>query len=236
MRDLIILGAGGAGWDIVSLVNAINKKNRDWNILGFLDDNEELHGKSFLNVEVLGSIDDCKKYPDAFFVSSIANPTNRIVRRIIWERAKSFEAKFAILVHPSVVVYDGVSIGDGSVIQANCVLATNAQIGEDVHLAYGCNVAHETIIKDHSTLGSGVNLSSGVVVNEDCYIGSGVSTTHSIEIDRDVLITVGSAVVTNIKSNQSQKWIGVPAVTEKQYIESLICNKIVKNQRNKNHG
>jgi len=236
MKDLIILGAGGAGEDIISLVNEINKTGEQWKIKGFLDDNPALLGKTKMGVKVLGPIEDCRKYLDAFFVSSIANPEERSIRRFIWEKAKSVEAKFAVLVHPSVVIYEGVSLGEGCVIQANCVLATRAQLYEDVHMAYGCNVAHETVIKEHVTLGSGVNLSSGVVINEDCYIGAGVSTAHDIEIEKDILVTVGSAVVTNLKNSQSQKWYGVPAISENQYIESLLSNKIVKQLRKKIYG
>lgn len=236
MKDLIILGAGGAGEDIISLVNEINKSGAQWRIMGFLDDNPKLKGKIKMGVPILGPIEECDKYPKAYFISSIANPIDRIIRRQIWDKVKTLGGKFATLVHPTVVVYEGVSIGEGTVIQANCVLATRAQIGEDVHMAYGCNVAHETVIKEHVTLGSGVNLSSGVVVNEDCYIGAGVSTAHDINIDKDILVTVGAAVVTNLNNCQSHKWYGVPAVTEKQYIEGILSNKIVKQLRKKIYG
>jgi sugar O-acyltransferase (sialic acid O-acetyltransferase NeuD family) len=228
MKDLIILGAGGAGWDIISLVNALNKEKKEWNILGFLDDNETLWGKSFLGIEVLGSIDRCNEYPNAYFVSSIANPTNRIIRRKIWDRVKQHGLKFATLVHPNVVVYDGAMIDEGCVVNANCVIGTCAHLYEDIHVGYGSNIAHETQLMEHTSLGSGVNLSSGVVIGSDCYIGAGVSSTHDIKVKPDTLVSVGSAIDSNATAKDVNMWIGVPAISDKRFIEDLILKKKLK--------
>lgn len=230
MKDLIILGAGGAGWDIVSLIHSFN--NSEWNILGFLDDNEALHNKSFCGVNVIGSIDDCYKWPDAYFVSSIANPTNRLVRKYIWDRVKKHGLKFATLIHPSVILYDNVVIEEGCVVNANCVLGTNAHLFPDVHLGYACNIAHETMVYEHTAMGSAVNLSSGVVIGANCYIGAGVSSTHDVTIEEDTLVAVGSAIVTNMKHQDNRMWIGVPAVTQDKYQDLLMARKYVLKQIN----
>lgn len=229
MKDLIILGAGGAGWDIVSLVHSLPDKG-EWNILGFLDDNDSLHGKEFCGVKVIGSIDECNKWPDAYYVSSIANPTNRLVRKYIWDRVKKYGLKFATLIHPSVIMYDNVVVEEGCVINANCVLGTNAHLYSDVHLGYACNVAHETKIFEHTSMESAVNLSSGVVINANCYIGAGVSSTHDVEVEEDTLVAVGSAIVTNMKNKEERMWIGVPAVTQEKYQDVLIARKYVMKQ------
>ena len=213
MKDLIIVGAGGAGMDIISLVHSINKIKEEWRILGYLDDNPDLFGNEILGYKVLDTIDNGSKFSSAYFVSSIANPTNRKVRRNVWNRIKLYSNKFATLVHPSVVFYDDVIIESGSVINAGSILGTKAIIRENVHLGYGCIISHETELKNHVSLGSGVRLSSGVIVGDDCYIGSGVSTSHDIEIDPDILVTVGSAVVSDLRYKISDTWIGNPAIS-----------------------
>ena len=126
MKDLIVLGAGGSGWDIISIVRAINRVKEEWNIIGFLDDNENLHDKVFCGVKVIGSIEDCVKYHDAYYISSIANPTNRLVRRKIWDKVKKHHLQFATLIHPSAIIYDNVTIKEGCVVNANCMLGNGA--------------------------------------------------------------------------------------------------------------
>ena len=229
MKDLIILGAGGAGWDIISLVHALGNKN-EWNIIGFLDDNLELQGKVFCGIKVIGTIDDCFKWQDAFFVSSIANPTNRLVRKFIWDRVKKHGLRFATLVHPSVIVYDNVVIEEGCVVNANCVLGTNAHLYSDVHLGYACNIAHETKVMEHTSMGSAVNLSSGVIIGPNCYIGAGVSSTHDVIVEEDTLVAVGSAIVTNMKRQTNRMWIGVPAISQDKYQDLLIARKYIVKQ------
>ena len=222
MKDLIILGAGGSGEDISSIVEAINKESLAWNIMGYLDDNKDLIGKELCGHKVLGSIDTIIEYPEAYFISAIANPTNRIIRRFIYEKVKSLGGKFATLIHPSAILYDNVIIKEGSIINALCVLGSNCEIQEDVHLAYSCNIAHETIIGKHTSFGTGVNLSSGVIIGDDCYIGAGVSASHDIKIEENTLVSVGAAVVSDLNGNSQRMWIGVPAISIKEYMKNKI--------------
>lgn len=228
MKEIIIVGAGGSGMDIISIINSINKINNEWKILGFLDDNSELLGEKIMGYSVLGNIDDGKDYPDSYFVSSIANPTNRIVRSKVFKRIKKYTNNFATIIHPSVIIYDNVDIGLGTVINAGCILGSKVRIGTNVHLGYGCNIAHETILDDNVSMGSGVNLSSGVIIGVDCYIGAGVSSTHDISVDENILVTVGSSVVTNLNRNIYDTWIGTPAISLKEFMR----NKIAINKYN----
>lgn len=222
MKNLIILGAGGSGEDIVSIVKSINKINNTWNILGFLDDNKKLLGKELCGYKVLGNIDEAINFSNAYFISSIANPTNRIIRSFIYKKVKSLGGEFATLVHPSAILYENVELSEGTIVNALCVLGSNSKIKENVHLAYSCNVAHETIIGENSSFGTGVNLSSGVVIGKDCYIGAGVSVSHDIDIEENTLVSVGAAVVTDLKENTQRMWIGVPAISIKEYMKNKI--------------
>ena len=62
MEDLIILGAGGTSREIADTVGDINRIERRWNLLGFLDDDAAKHGKTVGGLPVLGSIDCAKQY------------------------------------------------------------------------------------------------------------------------------------------------------------------------------
>ena len=37
MKDLIIIGAGGVGQELIYIINQINKKEKIWNVLGFVE-------------------------------------------------------------------------------------------------------------------------------------------------------------------------------------------------------
>ena len=50
---VVIIGAGDGG----EVVADILSQYQEYEIVGFLDDNKELHGKEFSGVKVLGKID-----------------------------------------------------------------------------------------------------------------------------------------------------------------------------------
>jgi sugar O-acyltransferase (sialic acid O-acetyltransferase NeuD family) len=229
MKDLIIIGAGGSGMDIVSIIQTINRMKNTWNILGFLDDSLALQNTTILGHKVLGNIKSGSKYEDSYFVSSIAHPTNRLIRQDIISRVKNYTDKIATIIHPSVIVYSGVSISPGCVINAGCVIGSKVSIGENVHIGYGCHIAHETVLSDNVALGSGVNLSSGVVVGLNSYIGAGVSSTHDVKIAENILVAVGSAVVSDIEQSSSDVWIGIPALPMKEYVKNkMLIRSMIK--------
>ena len=57
MKDVVIIGAGGFAREVAWLIEEINKKNEQWNILGFIDDNSENVGKSLNGYKIIGNTD-----------------------------------------------------------------------------------------------------------------------------------------------------------------------------------
>lgn len=230
MKDLIILGAGGTGASLLSIVNDINERKAEWNVLGFLDDNNSLLNKKLAGKDILGTINDAYKYKDAYYISSIAHPNNRMVRRLVYDRVKSMGCKFAILIHPTAVVSTLAEIKEGCVIFPLCFIDALVKIDEDVFITCLSSIGHETYIKSHCTISANVKLSGGIVVNSDCYISAGVSAAHDITIGENTLIAIGSSVVNNIEGNGM--WIGVPAIADKKYGKiTYFLNKNIKKKK-----
>ena len=57
MKKLYIIGAGGFGKEVAWLVERINEKSKIWNLAGFIDDNEKIHGDKEAGYTVLGGCD-----------------------------------------------------------------------------------------------------------------------------------------------------------------------------------
>lgn len=212
MKKLVILGAGGTASIVKDVIEAINNVQPTWQIVGALDDNPSLIGGSIAGIKVLGNIDEAKNYSDCYFISSIAHPQNRLVRRNIYDRAKNQGCKFATLIHPRAIVSLDAKVGEGCFIDANCMISGLVELEEDVFLLNTCSVSHESRICAHTTLSVNVKVSGGVVVGSDCYMGTNSSTAHDIVIANNNLIGMGSAVMQNIKT-EGNTWVGVPAMS-----------------------
>ncbi len=227
MKNLIILGAGGTAATIQDVVDAINAVTPTWKIVGALDDNPKLIGGSIAGIKVLGPIVDAHKYSDCFFISSIAHPQNRIIRRRIFERAKTQGCKFGTIIHPTAIVSKDATIGEGCFIDAYSIVSGLVVLEDDVFIQNTCSIGHESIIRAHTTLSVNVKVSGSVIVGSDCYLGTNSCTSHDVEIPDDTLIAMGSAVIQSIKDGGT--WIGVPAMSaEKMAQLRLFIKKLNK--------
>src|SRR5687768_9451906 len=133
-KKIIILGTGGNCIDILDTINDINdfQRKKLYRCVGFLDDNERLWGKTFCDVQVLGSLDTAEKYHDCFFINGIGSPTN------FWEKDKILAKtgipldRFESIVHPTASVSRMSSIGFGVVVFQHVTITSNVRIGNQV--------------------------------------------------------------------------------------------------------
>lgn len=59
--NVIIIGAGGHSKIVIDIL----EENNEFNILGLLDDNKDIHGELVLGKKILGNIESIKDYDPA---------------------------------------------------------------------------------------------------------------------------------------------------------------------------
>ncbi len=201
MQDLIILGAGGTAFDLIDIAIAMNKIEKQWNILGLLDDNVELIGKNVYNFPVLGTISQSGEYNEAYFASSIGDAYRTKLRMIVRKKVPFGNERFASLIHPTAIISESAIIEPGAVIYGNVTLSGMVHVGHDVFLCGNTFLGHECVIGNHSLLSVGNYLASDVHVGDCCYLGVGVMVRHQITIGENCLIGLGAKVVKSIPPN-----------------------------------
>ena len=201
MRNLIILGAGGTAFDLLDIALAMNKIEKQWNILGFLDDNIQLIGKSVYDLPVLGTISQFAEYNDAYFASSIGDAYRTKLRKIVRDKVVLSNERFASLIHPRAIISESAIIEPGAIIYGNVTLSGKVHVGHDVFLCDNVFLGHETVIGNHCLLSVGSFLASDVHVGDCCYLGVGVNVRHQITIGENCLIGMGTKIVKSIPPN-----------------------------------
>ena len=125
MKDIIIIGAGGVGREVAFIIEEINKEMPTWNILGFIDDNKEIHGNVINGYFVLGDLNYLDNYHEKEekpqVVIAIAN--YNIKKNIVLKLNNKFN--FATIIHPEVSIHNTVTIGNGSIIYKGVIMNTN---------------------------------------------------------------------------------------------------------------
>lgn len=201
-KKVVIFGASGHAKVIADIV----KKSGD-ELVGFLDDNVELHGKTiFDNKAVLGSTQeiDVEKYNDCYFVIGIGS--NK-VREIINNKYPNL--KWYTAIHPNAVIANDVCIGDGTVIMAGTVINPGTMIGKHCIINTCSSLDHDNILEDYVHVSPGAHLAGTVKVCEKSWICAGVTVINNITIGSNNIIGAGATVIKNIEDSNCT-YVGVP--------------------------
>lgn len=205
MKDIVIVGAGGFGREVAWLIEDINRVNKEWNIIGFIDDNEDIQGDELNGYKIIGNIEWLKNQ-ELNLVIAIGNP---ITKKKILQRLENSKNVYPVLIHPSTIYSDKVSFGEGSIICAGNIITVNITIGKHVIINLDCTVGHDAILGDYTTVLPSVNI-SGFVTTEECVnIGTGTAIIQGVTIGENTIIGAGSVVVKNLPANCTA--VGIPA-------------------------
>lgn len=207
MKDLVIIGAGGFGREVLQILKDINRKEPVWNVRGFLDADKNALENYACDISVIGTIDEWSPRANEVYVCGISSPKERErVVRMYKERG----AAFVSLIHPTSMIADFVTIGEGAVIYANTWISTNARIGNFVSVLPYVTVGHDVTIGDFSMICSHCDITGKVAVGRRTYMGSRVSIIPDRKIGDGAYICAGSTVLADVKPNT--KVMGYPAV------------------------
>lgn len=213
MQSIVILGAGGFGREVLDIIIAQNKVSKRWKILGFIDENPELKGKMLNGYPVLGSFDWFPKI-DLKEIRVVCAIGDNISKKKVVEKAKGLGLRFANVVHPSVIMTEFVTLGEGVIICAGCILTNQITIGNHVIINLDVTIGHDSIIEDFCTLSPGVHISGRNKIGEGANVGTGAVTIQGITIGRWSIIGAGAVVAQDIPDKVVA--VGVPAKPIKQ--------------------
>ena len=204
MKDIIIMGAGDLGKDVAWLIERINEKTSEWNLLGFTEKGEMTE---FQGYPVLGTDDVIENYKDVYVVCALANTAVR--ERIIDSLPEN--AHVATLIDPNSIIHRTAQIGEGSMIFAGAMVGIEAKVGKQCVVLYNAAVNHDVEVGDYTTVYPNATISGRCHVGKYCEIGTGASIIQHVSICDNAKIGVGAAVFTNIKNPGTT--VGNPAVT-----------------------
>jgi sugar O-acyltransferase (sialic acid O-acetyltransferase NeuD family) len=202
VNDLVIVGAGGFARETAAAASHV------WNVLGFLDDDEALHGTTRSGRPILGGTELAGEM-DAAVVVCVGNPRNFTARRSIVERLNLPDDRYATVVHPLASVGAGSEVGPGTVLLAGTVLTADVTIGAHVAVMPQAVLTHDNHVSGYCTVASGVRLGGGVVLDEGSYVGAGALVREGVKVGAGSLVGMGSVVLHDVPPNEV--WAGNPA-------------------------
>ena len=209
VKDLYIYGAGGFGRELRMVIEQINKKQKTWNIIGFIDDEYKKNTKicDFLKVE--GDFDflnNIEKHVDVAIAIGESYTREKIFKKLKSNKHINFPNIF----HPS-VVFDksSIKIGIGNIFLINVIISNCVKIGDFNIVNMASIIGHDVKSGNFVTINPSVNIGGGVIIGNNCEFGMGSSTIQYLSIPSNVKIAGNSLVTQNCESGFL--YLGIPA-------------------------
>lgn len=204
MKKVIVVGAGGHGKVVLSVLEKIKRsKIDDIEIFGFLDDGNK---KNIHGYEVLGKVSCIKDVADKNTYFILAIGSNKI-RKMIFEKYK--EANWYTAIDPSAIVSSNVIVKEGSVVMPGAIINIDTVVGIHSIINTGSIVEHDCQIGNFVHLSPASVITGGCIVGDLVQVGAKSVLNPMVEICSNVL--VGSGTVVNKNIDTSGVYVGVPS-------------------------
>lgn len=219
MKNLLIIGAGGFGREVLMMAIDNPCYGVDWVIKGFLDSRSTIldgfsKDSNLLpdamdysaekrqhynrNYPIIGDPLTYDPLPDDVFICAVGAPADR---RKYAEPLIAKGAQFIRLVHPLSAISTFAEIGIGSIIGAYASMSPDSKIGRHVSISSYTAIAHDVKIEDWVEIGAHCLVAGNVSVGTGARIHPGSIITPKAQIGEHAVIAAGSVVFKHIPAN-----------------------------------
>lgn len=161
-KNVVIIGAGDHGQVVADIIEKMGD-----NVVGFLDDNEDINSKK-LGYEVIGKISDINKFrKDNYFIIAIGN--NGVRKEV----SNKYNIKYYTAIDPSAIISKYVNIGEGTVICPGVIISTGTEIGKHAIINTGTTIEHFCKINDYAHLSTASIVLGGSIIKSMVYVEAG---------------------------------------------------------------
>jgi sugar O-acyltransferase (sialic acid O-acetyltransferase NeuD family) len=195
---------GGTSRDLLECLEAVNEDRRQWNILGFIDDNPALEGTAIFDYPVLGSaaVLGQPAYRHCRIAIGVANDRDIFVRQKIRKTLEALPGMTAdrlpVIVHPSAVVSRRSRLGAGSVMFSGSFCSGICAVGMHTLVLQDAAISHDSRIGDYVTLCAHVAMAGGVKVGDGAFVGLGAVVYPNVRIGQGSRVGLGSVVLRDV--------------------------------------
>jgi len=183
-KGIIVLGAGGHGKSIVSVLIADGMK-----VLGILDDAPESWNTKIVGVPVLGALELLQEYPDHPVIVGVG-----VVKRFPKARWTTFKSKQAYI-NPTA------QIGEGTVVFPFAVVGADVQLGDHVIISSHTTLGHDTQVEDYVHITPGVQIAGDVRIRRLAMLGLSSVVCPKVQIGKGATMAAGAVAVYDIEAD-----------------------------------
>ena len=197
-NELLIVGAGGHAKVVFDIV----RLNKSFTSISFFDEMAP-KGKELFGKPVHNCIDQLA--PSSFIVAIGDNKTRL---RLFEQLVENGFAPITVL-HPSAIISQLASMGNGTYVGPLAIVNADAQIGDNCIINSGAIVEHDCHVESHAHISVGAHLGGKTEIHEGSLFGISASSLPCTKIGKWSVVGAGALVTRDVAAYSTV--VGVPA-------------------------
>ncbi len=193
MKNIVIIGAGDLGKEIVWLIEDINKQKPTYLILGFLDDDTAKNGTEFYGYKVLGGTEQLRELSSKMPLCAVVAIQDGSIRKKMVEDHPEFTA-WETIIHPTAVIASTVTVGKGCVFFPQVTVSVDSKLGALGLYYIHSIVCNDCVIGDYVSLMSGASVSEHANIGDECFMASGSCVSPHMKLGKGSEVAVEAIV------------------------------------------
>jgi len=198
MNKIAIYGAGGFGCEVACLIEKINQRQPQWELVGFYDDKLPAGTTTALGT-VLGGIDALNSAEGPLgIVLAVRTPATLKAMR---ERITNPDVYFPNIIDPDVEILhpSTVHFGQGNIVATKCVFTIQSTIGDFNIFNTAVGTGHDNCIGNYNVFMQGVRISGDVHIGDENFFGMLSGAIQGVKIGNNTSFEPGSMVIRNTR-------------------------------------
>ncbi len=200
MKKLIIAGGQGNGAIVAQIVEDLNSVDRQWEIVGFLNDREV---EPINGYPILGKVDSDSVAPYLldenvyFFYSLISLKLNYKWLSKLHDLGIPI-SRFATVVHPTAVVSKDAVLGKNVCVHALSIIGPNTRVGNFVQLFGHAMLGHNSQVDDYAYVTSNSVVGAYAHLKQGAFLGINSTTLDRVTLGEWSIVGQHSNVIRDV--------------------------------------
>ena len=208
MKDIVIIGAGGLGREILDIIIAINNVKPTWNVLGFYDDACVSNEIVSENIYCLGTIADLIKIENQNISVVFGISDREIVQSMVMQLQDKYNFSFPNIIHPSAEINSNIKMGIGNVLAYRNFLSCDITMGDFNYFNILVALGHDVEIGNFNAFMPRTQISGNVTIGDLNFFGMNSAVIQNKTIGSNNIINAFTLLTKSIKDER--KYFGIP--------------------------
>lgn len=211
--DVAIFGTGGAAkgfhWHLNHPEAVIQDRDGQWckpRVVGYLDDDETIHGQMQHGVPILGGMEWAESHPGEAVFVGLGMPR---AREQVTNRLKAAGMWFPSFVSPDARVAMGTCIGEGCFVYAGSIINVDSSLGSHCYLNMNVTLGHDVNLGDYTVVYPGATISGAVQSGNGVTFGANSTILQNLTVGDYAVVGAATCVINDVTPNATV--VGVPA-------------------------